>query len=53
MSIVHGNNGEAAAVRQPEAPSIQKQGEEEAAVSNNEDATSDNVRPIRMPRRLW
>ena len=53
MSIVQGNNGDVAAERQPEAPSILKQGEEEAAVSNNEDATSDNDRPIRMSIRLW
>ena len=52
MSIVQGNNGEAAADRQPEAPPIQKQGEEDAAVSNG-DPTSDNDRPIRMPIRLW
>jgi hypothetical protein len=52
MSIVQRNNGEVAADRQPEAPPVQKQGEEEAAVSN-EDATSDNDRPIRMPMRRW
>lgn len=52
MSIVQGNDREIAADRQPEAPPIQKQGEEEAAISN-EDATSDNARPVRMPIRLW
>ena len=52
MSIVQGNNAEAAADRQPEAPPIQRQGEEEPAITN-EDTTADNDHLVRMPIRLW
>jgi hypothetical protein len=52
MSIVQGNNGETVADRKQEAPPIQKQSEEEAAIFN-EDATADNDHLVRMPIRLW
>jgi len=52
MSIAQGNNGEAAADRKQEAPPIQKQGEEEATILN-EDTTADNDHLVRMPIRLW
>jgi hypothetical protein len=52
MSIVPDNNGEVGADRQPEAVPIQKQGEEEAAISKA-DTTFNNDRLVGMPRLLW
>jgi hypothetical protein len=52
MSIIQGNNDEAAADRKQEAPPIQKQGEEEAAISH-EDTKADNDHLVRLTIKRW